>query len=481
MVGLGIGLILGVAEGLVIGSLALVRRGALVGLTVGALGGVVGALSGQVGFAVSGGGADAGAAMHASLFSEQMERRLRDAGARRGVIEIGLAWQNRNDLDLHVVDPLGERIFFDHRLAERSGGWLDVDRNAACRENIADDPVEHVVWEKNPPAGSYQVFVMHYQNCGPSDPTEYQVEIKNGGQCDTFSGTISFDSNRPTQHVHTFAFDPNAPAVSGGGGGLGPLLARLLGWTLFGALVGSAEGLTRRSLLGLRNAVLGGAIGGAMGGLAFALIVRVILPLGYSDTLGRFLGFVILGACIGLWIVLIERALSAILRVRSGRYEGREIFLDRSEMRIGRNETLEIYLGGDPDLRSHHATLRREADGYVLVAEGNPVQVNGTDVQRHSLRHGDLIEVGRTRLVYDCKLGGRPASSGAAPTTAPTKPTPPPPPPPAGTSGQVPAPSGMASGAAKGSASGPRPSPEKPSGGGRPSAPPPPPPPKRKP
>jgi hypothetical protein len=441
LVGAAIGGLLGVAEGAVIRAWTLARRGLLIGLGVGAVGGLVGAAFAQAGFSIAAATTSTSQqAASSSVFSVEMQQRLEDAGAKPGEIEIALLWHNTNDLDLHVTDPFGETIYYRNKRS-RSGGELDVDRNAGCNDLTAT-PVEHVVWpEGQAPLGTYVVYVHHYSNCGAPDPTAYNVEIIVDGQRQTFDGTLTYNPRGARQHVHTFTRQQDeTQAATASSFGLFAFLARILGWAVFGALVGCAEGLTRRSAQALRNAALGGIVGGAVGGLAFEIIARILMPMGFSDLLSRLLGFVILGACIGFWIVLIERALSAVLTIRSGRYEGREILLDRPEMRLGRNDAQEIFLGGDAAIAFHHATIRRDGQGHLLVPAEGPVQVNGSAVAGNCrLHHGDTLLIGGTRLVYRHKAAAQPspgasappgtqtASSGSAPRTAPPPPPPPPP------------------------------------------------------
>ncbi len=213
---------------------------------------------------------------------------------------------------------------------------------------------------------------------------------------------------------------------------LGSILARIFGWLIFGALLGCAEGFARRSAVALRNAAIGGAIGGATGGMIFEILARVLVPFGVSDAWCRGLGMIVLGACIGLWIVIIERAMSAVLSVRSGRLEGREIFLDRKEMRIGRNDALEIYLGGDADIAAHHATIRQEDRRHVIFQEGGTLLVNGSAGTRQALNNGDTIQIGKTRLVYQQKGYSSAASMTRSPAITQTSVKPPPPPSPIG-------------------------------------------------
>lgn len=66
----------------------------------------------------------------------ETQRRVREAGGKEGEIQISLSWNNRNDLDLHVVDPKGEEIYFRHKKSN-SGGELDVDMNVRT-EKLTD-------------------------------------------------------------------------------------------------------------------------------------------------------------------------------------------------------------------------------------------------------------------------------------------------------------------------------------------------------
>ncbi len=177
-------------------------------------------------------------------------------------------------------------------------------------------------------------------------------------------------------------------------------LGRSLGWAAFGAVLGAAEGLTRRSAKGFRNAALGGLIGGALGGIAFDL-VGLAMPRG-TGVASRAIDLTIVGACIGIFIVLLEKALAdGILKVVSGRQEGREFYLDKPALTIGRAEQCDVPLFNDPAILPRHATIQQQGGGYVLQAEpGASVLVNKQPITRQALTHENEIMLGGTRLIY---------------------------------------------------------------------------------
>ena len=132
-----------------------------------------------------------------------LEDRLRRAGAQTGDVQISLAWNNGNDLDLHVETPGGEKIFFNQRDSS-CGGELDVDMNAAGPES--NSPVENVFWPAGgSPKGQYRVLVHHYANHGGRDPTRYQVTVKVKGEAQKYTGTVK--DGDPLQLVNEFAVE----------------------------------------------------------------------------------------------------------------------------------------------------------------------------------------------------------------------------------------------------------------------------------
>ncbi|GHV32649.1 hypothetical protein AGMMS4952_23400 [Spirochaetia bacterium] len=105
-----------------------------------------------------------------------------------GDIRISLTWNNRNDLDLHVVCPSGEEINFNNP-RDSFGGYLDVDRNLYGETTR---PSETVFWPDNTaPRGTYRVLVQNYvSNEAEPVPTPFQIEIKNGNKYLYFNGSV---------------------------------------------------------------------------------------------------------------------------------------------------------------------------------------------------------------------------------------------------------------------------------------------------
>ena len=79
-----------------------------------------------------------------SHYRSETERRLQEANAKSGDVEITLTWNNLNDLDLHCVDPTNSEVFYGVKKSLLSGGELDVDQNSG-QKPYTSQPVEHIV------------------------------------------------------------------------------------------------------------------------------------------------------------------------------------------------------------------------------------------------------------------------------------------------------------------------------------------------
>jgi Ca-activated chloride channel family protein len=118
----------------------------------------------------------------------EMSARLAGAGAKSGDVRVSLMWNNLNDLDIHVIAPSGEEIYYSHKRS-RCGGELDVDMNAGGRSSMT--PVENIYWPKGgAPQGLYRVYVQNYAFKGAfSRKTDFTVEVYNRGELSQYTGS----------------------------------------------------------------------------------------------------------------------------------------------------------------------------------------------------------------------------------------------------------------------------------------------------
>lgn len=126
------------------------------------------------------------------------QKRLDLAGGKSGQLQITLIWNNRNDLDLHCIDPYAEEIYFQHKQAKKSKGTLDVDRNAGT--DLTSTPVENIYFPTGAPLGRYRVYLNHYANRGDPDPTDYSINILIEDRRLSFEGKITHGDDKRLIH-----------------------------------------------------------------------------------------------------------------------------------------------------------------------------------------------------------------------------------------------------------------------------------------
>lgn len=93
-----------------------------------------------------------------------------------------------------------------------------------------------------------------------------------------------------------------------------------------------------------------------------------------------------------------------VAQVEVWKPDGRELLsLDGEQMTVGRGSTNHIVVASDPELSRVHAVFEPLGEGWCVrdVGSSNGTYVNGERIWSvRSLRGGDEIRVGRTRLVY---------------------------------------------------------------------------------
>lgn len=82
--------------------------------------------------------------------------------------------------------------------------------------------------------------------------------------------------------------------------------------------------------------------------------------------------------------------------------DGTRIGIGDDPVTLGRASDCDVVLA-DPTVSKHHAELRREGTGVVVVDLGstNGTKVNGTGVRERSLLDGDEISIGATVLRFE--------------------------------------------------------------------------------
>jgi hypothetical protein len=145
---------------------------------------------------------------------EEIAKRVRQFGGRVDDVDIrfSLIWGTKDDLDLHVITPSGEEIYYglsdrEGRKRSRCGGELDVDKNAG--EPFTTKPVENTVWIKGTaPAGRYRVFVQNYAyHSGHYGDIPFKVEKVVNGEVEHFEGATKAGLTRVASNVMCFDFD----------------------------------------------------------------------------------------------------------------------------------------------------------------------------------------------------------------------------------------------------------------------------------
>lgn len=106
-----------------------------------------------------------GAEPSPTVSTAEINRRLESHSVAQGkFVNVSLAWVDKADLDLLVVEPNGVTIsmYDNHVRQSASGGSLDIDANA-CQVMSGcayrEDPIENISWNQKPPSGRYEVLV----------------------------------------------------------------------------------------------------------------------------------------------------------------------------------------------------------------------------------------------------------------------------------------------------------------------------------
>lgn len=107
-------------------------------------------------------------------------------------VTIRLDWNKlsgNTDIDLHVIDPYGEEIYY-RNMSSASGGYLD-------RDDVVGPGPEFVRWT-NAPEGKYKIYVHYYPNGQVSSVTSFTISVNaDGKEYYPVTRSISYDQMVP--------------------------------------------------------------------------------------------------------------------------------------------------------------------------------------------------------------------------------------------------------------------------------------------
>jgi Ca-activated chloride channel family protein len=134
----------------------------------------------------------------------EMSARLKREAAKSGDVRVSLIWYNRNDLDLHVISPSGEEIYYGYKKSS-DGGELDVDMNV---RGETTKPVENIYWLKGgAPPGRYRVFVRNFRyHEPPRQKTNFKVELWVKDDVTHYEGSIFGTGESSDRFVCNFEY-----------------------------------------------------------------------------------------------------------------------------------------------------------------------------------------------------------------------------------------------------------------------------------
>ncbi len=175
----------------------------------------------------------------------------------------------------------------------------------------------------------------------------------------------------------------------------GFVIARGLGWSVTGAVIGAVEGLRLRS--GKRAGI--GALGGFVGGLSGGLLVEYGMHVFADAWWVRPVGTVVLGLLLGAGFAAIERGfLLGRLALLTGALRGREYPLPPGRTTIGDSLGDTVTIANYTEVSPRHAVVVGDRAGLRIERGRGELRVNEEPVDRAELKYDDVIDVGTARF-----------------------------------------------------------------------------------
>jgi len=119
-------------------------------------------------------------------------------GGATGEVVVTLVWETKDDLDLHLIEPSGEEIYYKHKRS-RQGGTLDLDKNAE-QTVLVTNPIENIYYASMPGTGKYRIEVVYYKKNTSVTSIPYTVALNINGKTDLFQNILYREGQEHTLH-----------------------------------------------------------------------------------------------------------------------------------------------------------------------------------------------------------------------------------------------------------------------------------------
>jgi len=136
----------------------------------------------------------------------EMNQRLIEAGAKTGDVQISIAWDNFNDIDVWVVleNKYGRFCINWMNKIGPNNGYLDIDMNVQPTTNRA---VENIFWPPSlAPEGKYSIYVQNYQVWDKRDMTGVRLRVINPNSKKPVYKKLSVSSSEGVKKVYSFYY-----------------------------------------------------------------------------------------------------------------------------------------------------------------------------------------------------------------------------------------------------------------------------------
>lgn len=146
---------------------------------------------------------------YTGAIADSIKEMVKQAGGNVvGELRCSLSWFNYDDLDIHVIEPSGNIIYYSSKVSHKSGGKLDVDMNAGGGQTRT--PVENIIWtdKGRMQEGTYKVAVHNFCQRETKD-SGFVVQVECRGEVFDFEYKTN-PKNQELQAIVEFDYSKEA-------------------------------------------------------------------------------------------------------------------------------------------------------------------------------------------------------------------------------------------------------------------------------